>query len=279
MTNRRQLLFLFAATVVLAAALSPSVAADESPKKLKLLLIGQGPDGHPKATHEYMAGVRIVQKLLRDVAHLETVVEQADGDWLEGPQRIRGAHGVFLFVSEGAKWIQDSPQRLDAFAQLASRGGGLTVWHWGMGTKSPESIDGFLRLFGGCHGGPDRKYQVVETDLAVAREQPLAAGLLGFRIHDEFYYRLKFVRAERGVQPVLTMKIDGQDETVAWSWERPDGGRSFGFSGGHFHENWRRGEYRRLVAQAILWSLKQPIPEKDFPAALAETDFELSSSR
>ena len=275
MMNCRQLLFLWIATIAFGPALTPALAADDSPPKLKLLLIGQGPDGHPKETHEYMAGVRIVQKLLRDIPNLETIVEQADGDWREGPQRIRDANGVFLFVSEGAKWMQDSPQRLDAFAQLASRGGGLTAWHWGIGTKSPEPIDGFLRLFGGCHGGPDRKYQVVETDLAVAREHPLAAGLRDFRIRDEFYYRLKFVRAERGVQPVFTTKIDGQEETVAWSWERPDGGRSFGFSGGHFHENWRRSEYRRLIAQAILWSLKQPIPSQNFPAALVETDFEL----
>ena len=36
--------------------------------------------------------------------------------------------------------------------------------------------------------------------------------------------------------------------------------RSFGFSGLHFHDNWRLPEYRRLVAQGVLWSLKLPIP-------------------
>ena len=273
MTHCRQLSLI--TLIAFAVAFAPSLAVADLPAKRKVLLIGQGPDGHPKQTHEYMTGVRIVQKLLRNVPNLETAVEQADGDWRAGPQRIRDADGVFLFVSEGAKWIHDGPQRLDAFAQLASRGGGLTAWHWGIGTKPPEPIDGFLRLFGGCHGGPDRKYQVVEIDVTVARDHPLTVGLRDFRIHDEFYYRLKFVRAERGVQPVLTAKIDGQVETVAWSWERPDGGRSFGFSGGHFHENWRRAEYRRLVAQAILWSIKLPIPDQDFPAALAESDFEL----
>ena len=45
------------------------------------------------------------------------------------------------------------------------------------------------------------------------------------------------------------------------AWDRPDGGRSFGFVGLHFHKNWERIEYRRLVSQAILWSLKMPIPE------------------
>ena len=64
------------------------------------------------------------------------------------------------------------------------------------------------------------------------------------------------------VRPALTAKIDGESHPVAWTWERPDGGRSFGFSGLHFHENWKRAEYRRLVGQGVLWTLKMAIPEK-----------------
>ena len=47
---------------------------------------------------------------------------------------------------------------------------------------------------------------------------------------------------------------------AAWSWERADGGRSFGFVGLHFHSNWQLPAYRRFVAQGVLWSLKLPIP-------------------
>ena len=56
------------------------------------------------------------------------------------------------------------------------------------------------------------------------------------------------------------MKIEDREETVAWAWERPEGGRSFGFSGLHFHDNWRLPEYRRLVTQGVLWTLKLPVP-------------------
>jgi hypothetical protein len=41
---------------------------------------------------------------------------------------------------------------------------------------------------------------------------------------------------------------------MAWAFERPQGGRSFGFTGGHFHWNWGRPEVRKLVANAILWT-------------------------
>ena len=69
-----------------------------------------------------------------------------------------------------------------------------------------------------------------------------------FRIREEFYYKLKFINAQKTIKPILKTKIDGQLETVSWAWQRPDGGRSFGFSGGHFHDNWSRVEYRRLIA-------------------------------
>ena len=52
----------------------------------------------------------------------------------------------------------------------------------------------------------------------------------------------------------------GLNKTVGWAWERSDGGRSVGYSGLHFHVNWRHEQYRRLVAQAVLWTLKLPVP-------------------
>ena len=92
-------------------------------------------------------------------------------------------------------------------------------------------------------------------------KHPIAVGLAPFKLKDEFYYKLKFVQPEGSVKPVLTAKIDGESFPVAWSWDRPDGGRSFGFSGLHFHENWKRPEYRRLVGQGVLWSLKYELPK------------------
>jgi type 1 glutamine amidotransferase len=131
-----------------------------------------------------------------------------------------------------------------------------------MGCKDAEHIEDFVNLFGGCHGGPDRKYQVIETELTPAKEKPITTGLSPFRIKDEFYYKLKLAKS---VKPMLTAKIDGENETVAWSFERPDGGRSFGFSGLHFHANWKQPEYRRLVGQGVLWTLKMAVPEKGLP--------------
>lgn len=246
------------------------------PARRKLVLLSQGPDGHPATTHEYDAGARLLAKLLTPVPNLSVEVLKADGAWEEGPEKLRNADGAFLFLSQGAKWIHEEPRRLEAFAQLAARGGALSALHWGMGTKEPQFIDGFLKLFGGCHGGPDREYQVLETNLAFAdKEHEIATGLGDFRVQDEFYYRLKFVAAKESLKPIVTAEIDGRHETVAWAWDRGDGGRSFGFSGCHFHKNWELPQYRRLVAQGILWTMKLPIPKEGLAVDVLPEDLKL----
>ena len=250
---------------------SPVLA--EAPKKL--LLVGQGPDGHPPTTHEYMDGLKVLDKVMKPIKGIETTVVKADGKWENGPELIERSDGVVLFVSEGAKWIQTDDKRFAALKAAAKRGAGLSVLHWGMGCKDAEYIDWFVALFGGCHGGPDRKYQVVETDAKPTEKHPVAIGMSPFRIKDEFYYRLKFAKPEGSVKPVLSVKIDGEQEPVAWTWERPDGGRSFGFSGLHFHDNWRLLPYRRLVTQAVLWTLKMPIPKDGLRVQVKTGDLKL----
>jgi type 1 glutamine amidotransferase len=239
----------------------------------KLLLLGQGPDGHPPQTHEYLAGLKVLEKCLRPVAGLQMTIHRADQPWHKGPELLKSADGVVIFLSEGAKWLQTDSKRQEAFSNLAGRQGGLVVLHWGMGTKEAKNVDGFLKLLGGCHGGPDRKFQVLEADAKIADpKHPISTGLTNFRVRDEFYYHLKFVKSEPGVQPILQVPIDGRLETVAWAWERPDGGRSFGFSGLHFHDNWRLSEYRRLVAQGVLWTLKLPVPKRGLAVKVDQED-------
>ena len=84
------------------------------------------------------------------------------------------------------------------------------------------------------------------------------------------YYRLDLIDPSPAFHPLLTTVIDGKEETIGWAWERPDGGRSFGYVGLHFHDNWSRAEYRRLVTQAILWTLDLPIPSEGVGTAIDE---------
>jgi len=53
----------------------------------------------------------------------------------------------------------------------------------------------------------------------------------------------------------------GEPQHVAWAYERADGGRGFGFTGAHFHDNWANDDFRKLVLNAILWVAKVDVPK------------------
>jgi type 1 glutamine amidotransferase len=197
--------------------------------------------------------MEILAKQLQQRTDLETITVNADEPWSDGPKQLADADGAVLYLAEGAKWLQANSERQQAFEQLAARGGGLSCLHWAMGTRDAQYVESFVKLFGGCHGGPDRKFQVLRTTLTPAGEG-FAAKKAPFEIEDEFYYALKFTK-DSPVTPLWQAIIDGNTETVAWTWQRADGGRSFGFSGAHFHRNWEREEYRTLVRDGILWTM------------------------
>jgi type 1 glutamine amidotransferase len=258
---------------LLASLVFAALSFAEAPKKL--LLVGQGPDGHPAKSHEYVAGLKVLEKCLKEVKGVEVMSARADEPWKDGPELLERADGVVLFLAEGARWMQNDPKRMDALNKMAARGGGVVVLHWAMGTKDAKYIEAFQKIAGGCHGGPDRKYKELETEgKIVDAKHPIATGVKDFQVKDEFYYRLKFIKDDK-LKPLVQAKIDGEMETVAWTWERPDGGRSFGFSGLHFHDNWRLPEYRRLVAQGVVWTLKLPIPKDGLAVEVTDDDLKL----
>jgi type 1 glutamine amidotransferase len=171
--------------------------------------------------------------------------------------------GVVIFLAEGAKWVHQDEARLAALKRLEARGGGITGLHRGLGTRDAKHIAEYVALVGGCHGGPDRKYAIVEVRTEIANpKHPVMTAVEPTAVRDEFYHRLKFAKPEKEITPLLRVPIDGESQTVAWAWERPTGGRSFGFSGVHFHNNWQYDGYRRMVVQGIAWTLGRCIPEQ-----------------
>jgi type 1 glutamine amidotransferase len=248
--------------LLLAAIAFSSPILDAGTPKQRILLLWQSPDGHPKGTHEYELGQKILKRELDKFTTLDVSMIKADDPWREGPEVLAKADGIVLFVSEGAKWVSASPERLAAFQACAKRKAGLAVLHWGMGSKDAKNIEPFVALFGGCHGGPDRKYQVVSTLARPSKtDHPILHGMANFQARDEFYYSLKFPKKRDRFTPLLNVDIDGESHAVAWAFTRDDGGHSFGFSGLHFHENWQSADYRRLVTQGVLWTMSVKIPK------------------
>ena len=50
------------------------------------------------------------------------------------------------------------------------------------------------------------------------------------------------------------------------SFERPGGGRGFGFTGAHFHKNWAHDDFRKTVLNAIVWTANIEVPKNGVPS-------------
>src|SRR4051812_21378737 len=74
--------------------------ADSTPKRL--LIVGQGTDGHPATTHEFMAGTRVLAELLKPYKEIQATVVKADEPWTGGPKLIDEADGIVMLVTQGA---------------------------------------------------------------------------------------------------------------------------------------------------------------------------------
>ena len=59
-------------------------------------------------------------------------------------------------------------------------------------------------------------------------------------------------------EPVILEAVERVMETIGV----PDGGRGFGFTGGHFHDNWGNDQFRKVILNAFLWLAKAEVPEK-----------------
>ena len=54
---------------------------------------------------------------------------------------------------------------------------------------------------------------------------------------------------------------EGKAQVVAWAYDRPDGGRGFGFTGLHKHANLGDDNFRTLLLNAVAWVSKLEVPE------------------
>ena len=78
--------------------------------------------------------------------------------------------------------------------------------------------------------------------------------------------------AHSGNPAVRAAVSRGEPEHVMWVTERADGGRGFGFSGGHYHLNWKNDDQRKLMLNTLLWVAKLPVPESGVVSTVSDAD-------
>jgi type 1 glutamine amidotransferase len=204
--------------------------------------------------------------------------------WPDDPQRaFADAAAIIVYCDGGSRHPFLTADRLEQIGELMKKGVGLACLHYAVEPTREKGQKEFLDWLGGCfeiHWSVNPHW---DADFKTLPRHPITRGVKPFKIRDEWYFHMRFREGMQGVTPILsavpppsTMERPdgphsgnpavreavrrGEPQHVAWAFERADGGRGFGFTGGHFHDNWANDDFRKLVLNAILWVAKVDVP-------------------
>jgi len=110
-------------------------------------------------------------------------------------------------------------------------------------------------------------------------QHPITNGVKPWQINDGWLNGIQFVGDMQGITPLVWSGKEVEESRagldnhiVAWSYDRPAGGRSFSFSGLDAHSAWELPGMRQLVVNGILWSANMSIPEGGTACSIHQKD-------
>ena len=252
----------------------------------KIIFLAGGPS-HGYGSHEHMAGCKLLASMLeKNMPNITTRV--ISGYPEDAETAFKRADAVVVYCDGGGGHMLND--HLDGFDSVMRRGVGLVCLHYGVEVPKGASGDHFLKWIGGYFETDWSVNPHWDADFKNLPDHPITRGVRPFEIRDEWYYHMRFREGTEGVTPILTdlppesslSRPDGphsgnpavraavlereEPQHVAWAAERPNGGRGFGFTGGHFHWNWGHDDMRTLVLNAIAWAAHADVPEGGVPS-------------
>ena len=276
---------------ILVATPTASRAAD------KRIVMIAGQPSHGPGEHEHRAGVLLFQKCLADFPGVQ--VEVYSNGWPADAAALKGTAALVIYSDGGPKHPALQDDHRQQIGALMKQGVGLVCIHYAVEPTIENGQKEFLAWLGGGFEINRSVNPVWAADFKRLPSHPIARGVVPFRLQDEWYFNMRFRDEMKGVTPILaavppatTMNRDdgphegnpgvraavarGEAQTVAWATERADGGRGFGFTGGHFHRNWGDENFRKVVLNGILWVAKVEVPTNGVQSTVTAADLEVN---
>ncbi len=272
----------------------------------KRLLIVAGKPSHPPRMHEFNAGVQLLHDCLRDFPCVES--QFVLNGWPSDESLLLNADAIVFFMDGGGRHevVQEDGRRQKLIDKLVARGTSLGFMHYGVEIVPEQAGEEFRRWIGGHYEHMFSCNPIWEPEFGELPEHPITRGVQPFQIKDEWYFNMRFVADLPGNEPaevdglkftpilVASPSDDVRDgpyvypkgpyehilankaraEAMMWAVERADGGRGFGFTGGHFHDNWGNDDFRKVVLNALVWLSGAEVPEAGVTSQLAPGDLD-----
>lgn len=300
---RRTASLLIAVAVAFILGSITQLNAAEGPKRLVLIA---GRPSHPPRMHEFNAGAQLLAKCLRDVPQIK--VDVVLNGWPKDERIFDGADAVVFYMDGGGghELVQENGRRLKLAEEWTKRGVGIGCMHYGVEVVTTQAGAEMKRWIGGHYENLFSCNPIWEPQFKLFPEHPITRGVKPFGIKDEWYFNMRFVADLPGdkaadaenlkFQPILVatpsdavrdgpyvypkgpyqhiQAAKGRAEAMMWAVERRDGGRGFGFTGGHFHDNWGNDQFRKVVLNAFLWLAKADVPANGIESQVTQDELD-----
>jgi len=260
-------------------------------KDRKLVIIA-GKQSHPPLMHEFRAGSLILEKCLKNVPGL--TVEVHTNHWVSNEATLEDADAIFIYSDGKVRHPAVQGDHLKLLTRLIAKGVGFGCAHYGVEVVPDQAGRQFKQWIGGHYEHEFSVNPIWEPDYRSFPSHPITRGVKPFKVSDEWYFNMRFRPGMKGVRPILVAKpsddvrdgpyvypkgpyphieaASGRDEVMMWAVERGDGGRGFGFTGGHFHLNWGDDNFRKVVLNALLWLAKVEVPKNGVQSTVHENE-------
>jgi type 1 glutamine amidotransferase len=296
-----------AATVVLilaaiVVATFPLRGADK-----RIVLIAGRPS-HPPGMHEFRAGAMLLQKALASVPGITVQVydlgwpaKEVDGARVDDSAALDNADAVLIFSDGGKGNPAIQGERAKVLDALAAKGVGLGFAHYAVEVPAGVPGETLQRWIGGYYETHHSVNPMWKPAFEKFPTHPITRGVGPFATHDEWYFNMRWTgdaAAKGRITPILVatpsdevrkgpyvsprgpydhiIAASGQAETMMWAYERPDGGRGFGFTGGHTHANWGDPNQRKVMLNALLWLAKVEVPARGVEDKITDADLAMN---
>jgi Trehalose utilisation len=291
--------------VVIAAAVAASLPVRTADKRIVLIA---GRPSHAAGMHEFRAGCLLMQKALASYPGVTVQVydmgwpaKEVDGKRVDDDAALANADAVLIFADGGKGHPAIQGERAKVLDALAAKGAGLGFAHYGVEVPAGLPGETMQRWIGGYYETYYSVNPMWKPPFDKFPNHPITRGVAPFATHDEWYFSMRWTpdaAAKARIAPILVASPSdevrkgpyvsprgpydhiiagsGNAETMMWVFERPDGGRGLGFTGGHTHANWGDPNQRKIMLNALLWLAKVDVPARGVEDKITDADLTMN---